>query len=107
MQCLEEAQSQWWEIGGVCDSWWGSPTPHTTNLGLWEYPHYGRAPSDLGKDTARVGISRGKEREAAERSGGWLGGPYQSGSHIFNSPTALFQPLPIASSLLRSLLFFF
>jgi hypothetical protein len=81
--------------------------PHTTNLRPRELPHHGTAPSDLRKDTAVVGISRGKEREAAERSGGWLGGPYQSGSHIFNSPTALFQPLPIASSLLRSFLFFF
>lgn len=70
----------------------GRPTPHATNLGLCEQPYYAHAPSDLGKDTALVGISRGKEWEAAERNGGWLGGPYQSGSHIFNSPTALSNP---------------
>lgn len=70
----------------------GRPTPHATNLGLCEQPYHAHAPSDLGKDTVRVGISRGKEREAAERNGGWLDGPYQSRSHIFNSPTALSNP---------------
>lgn len=85
----------------------GRPASHTTNRRLRWQPHHRSAPSDLGKDTAGVGISREKEWEAAKRSGGWRGGPYQSGSHIFNSPTALFQPLPIASSLLRSFLFFF
>lgn len=98
MRCLEEVHGRWRGPGGAGAAWWGPAGPPAGQSRAARSPHHPPRLARSEESVASVGISCAKEGDAAERTGGWLGGPYQSGSRIFSSPTALFSN-PCRSSL--------
>lgn len=98
MRCLEEVHARWRGSGGAGAAWWGPAGPPAGQSHAARSPHHPPRLTRSEESVASVGISCAKEGDAAERTGGWLGGPYQSGSRIFSSPTALFSN-PCRSSL--------